>query len=434
MKKIFLILFLSFSIIFGISCKKELKEDIKYHCPMHPTYISNKPGDCPICGMKLVPIEREEKIQYTCPMHPEVISEKEGKCPKCGMDLVPVEKNKEQKVSSLGEVKTKENVLAASGIEKEKAYKGKLSSIIKTVGYVLPDERRVKTYYTKVSGWIEKLYLNFEGQYIEKGQPILSIYSQELYSAQSEFLSAKKAYEESKSSEFEVFRKSTKILYENSKRKLLLLDVPDDFIEKLEKEGEIQKNITLYSPFSGFVIGKDVYEGKKIESGMELFKIADLSVVWIEGSVYEAVAPFISLKQRSIIELPFDPSYKKEVELSYIYPYINEDTRTIKVRLEVENKDLKLMPNMYVDLKIKLKEEEGIIIPSSAIIDTGLKKIVFVEMGENNFVGREIEVSLIEDEKTIIKSGLKEGEVVASRGLFLLDSEARIGAAISHQH
>lgn len=434
MKKIFLITILLILITLDISCKKVIKEDIKYHCPMHPTYISDKPGDCPICGMKLVPIERQEKVQYTCPMHPEVISEEQDKCPKCGMDLVPVEKNKENKVSPYGEVKIKESLLSTSGIEKEKAYKGKLSSIIKTVGYILPDERKIKTFNAKVSGWIEKLYLNFEGQFIEKGKPILSLYSQELYSAQSEFLSAKKALDFSKDSEFQVIKNSTKILYENAKKKLLLLDVPDGFIEKLEREGEIQKNITLYSPFSGFVIFKDVYEGKKIESGMELFKISDLSVVWIEGSVYEREIPLISLKQKCLIELPFDPSFKKEAEISYIYPYINEDTRTLKVRIEVENKDMKLKPGMYVDLKIKSKQEEGIIIPSSAIIDTGLKKIIFVEVEENNFLGREVEVLFIEDEKAIIKNGIEEGEVVAKKGAFLLDSEARIGMAISHQH
>lgn len=419
MKKLFLSSLVL--IIFFISCHKEVKKKILYHCPMHPNYISEKEGDCPICGMKLVPIEKE-KVQYTCPMHPEIISDKMGKCPKCGMDLVPLKKEK-----NISGFEVEENVLRVSGIEVEKAYKGVLSSTIKTVGIVLPDERRVKTFYSKVSGWVEKLYLNFEGGYIEKGKPILSLYSQEAYSAQMEFLSSKKIFEESVDSELEVLRKSTKILYESAKKKLLLFDLPEDFIEKLENEGEAQKTITLYSPFSGFAIGKDIFEGKRIENGMELFKIADLSYIWVEAEIYEKEAPFIFLKQKVLLELPFDPSFKKETEISYIFPYINNETRTLRVRLEVKNNGLKLKPNMYADLKIKLKEEEGIIIPSSSVIDTGLKKIVFVKE-ENKFSGREVEIGLIEGEKALVRYGLKEWEIVVSKGAFLLDSEARISS------
>lgn len=429
MKKLFIISILFAFIFINISCKKEIKESIKYHCPMHPSYISDKEGDCPICGMKLVPIEKEKKeIKYTCPMHPEIISDKKGKCPICGMDLVPIEENKNTDFhkESIKEVKGSEEAIRISGIEKTKAYKGSLSSIIKAVGIVLPDERRVKSFHSKISGWIEKLFLNFEGQYIEKGKPILSIYSQEIYSAQLEFLSAKKAFDESKNSKYEEVKKSVEILYESAKKKLLLFDVPEDFIEKLEEEGTPQKSIFIYSPFSGFVIGKNVYEGMKIESGIELFKIADLSRIWVEAEIYEKEAPFVSLKQNCTIELPFDPSYKKEADVSYIYPYINSETRTIKLRIDIDNFDLKLKPSMYVDVKINLNEIKGIIIPSSAVIDTGLRKIVFVEKEENNFTGREVEVGFSRDGKALITSGLEEGEIVASKGAFLLDSESKL--------
>ncbi len=389
--------------------------------------------------MKLIPLEKEveeKKVKYTCPMHPEIVTEEEGKCPKCGMDLVPIEeeKHKEHTPSALGVVKTEPNVLKVSGIEKAKAYRGKISSQIKTVGIVLPDERNVKTFHSKVPGWIEKLYINFEGQYIEKGKPILSIYSQELYSAELEFLSAKRAFDEAKNSKFEEVKRSTEILYESSKKKLELFDVPSEFIKKIEEEGIPQRAIIIYSPFSGYVLGKEIFEGKWLDEGMELFKIVDLSKVWIEGEVYETEAPFISLKQRCIVELPFDKTFKREAEISYIYPYINEDTRTLKVRLDMENKELKLKPSMYVDLKINLKELEGIIIPSSSIIDTGLRKVVFVEREENFFEGKEVEVGLLSEEKALIISGIEEGEFVASKGAFLLDSEARFGSYVSHKH
>ncbi len=438
MKKIFIVF--SIILLLIISCKKEIKEVQKYFCPMHPNYISDKPGDCPICGMKLVPLEKkveEKKVNYTCPMHPEIVMDKEGKCPKCGMDLVPMEeeKHKEHISSGLGEVKASPDVLRVSGVEKTKAYKGKISSQIKTVGIVLPDERRVKTFHSKVSGWIEKLYINFQGQYVEKGKPILSIYSQELYSAELEFLSAKRAFDEAKNSKFEEVKRSTEILYESSKKKLELFDVPSEFIKKIEEEGIPQKEVTIYSPFSGYVLGKEIFEGKRIDEGMELFKIVDLSRVWIEADVYEKEAPFISLNQNCIVELPFDETFKKEAKISYIYPYINEDTRTLKLRLDMENKELKLKPSMYVDVKINLKEVEGIIVPSSSIVDTGLRKVIFVEKEENAFVGREVEVGLISEEKALIISGIDEGEFVASKGAFLLDSEARFGSYVSsHKH
>lgn len=413
MKKLF-ILFLISLILITFSCKNEKKEKIIYHCPMHPTYTSDKEGNCPICGMKLVPIKKEKEEEH------------KG-------HIMPKDEHKGHKNSM--EIKTSENLLKVSGIEKAKAYKGVLSSKIKAVGIVLPDERRIKSFYAKVSGWIEELFVNFEGQYVQKDMPLLSIYSQELYNAQIEFLAAKKGYDESRNSNFEELKRASEILYDSAKKKLLLFDVPKQFIEKLEKDGVVQKNITLKSPFFGFVLGKDVFQGKKIESGMELFKIVDLSKIWIEAEVYESEAPFIFLGQSTEIFLPFDSTFKREGNVNYIYPYINGETRTLKLRIDLENKDYKLKPSMYVDVYLKTKEEEGIIVPETAIVDTGLRKIAFVEVSENNFEIREVEVGLASSGKTMIRKGISEGEIVASKGTFLLDSESKLGAAFQeHKH
>lgn len=403
MKKLFLFFLIIFVFLFYLSCSKKDELKIKYWCPMHHQYISDKAGDCPICGMKLVPMEKEE--------HKEHISSSEEK------------------------MKIQSEALQKSGIEKIKVWKGTLSLKINAVGIVLPDERRIKTFYSKVGGWIEKLYINFQGQYVEAGKPIIDIYSQELYNAQLEFLSAKKAYEEYKEKGFEEVKKSVELLYESAKKKLLFFDVSKDFIEKLEKENLVQKTITFYSPFKGYVIGKDVFEGKRIEIGQELFKIADLSNIWIEGEIYENETPFVSLGQNCRVELPFDSSVNVEGKISYIYPYLNEETRTVRIRAEIENKNLKLKPSMYVNLKIKTNEREGLILPQSSIIDTGERKIVFVETQEDVFEQREIKVSFYSEGKALVEEGLKEGEIVASKGLFLLDSETKLGLSKQeHKH
>lgn len=398
MKKIFLFSFIIFIFLFYLSCAKKDEPKIKYWCPMHHQYISDKPGNCPICGMKLVPMEKEEVK----------------------------EEHKEHIPSSEKSFKIESETLQKSGIEKVKVLKGNLGLNINAVGIVLPDERKIKTFYSKVGGWIEKLYINFQGQYVEGGKPIISIYSQELYNAQLEFLSAKNAYEEYKEKGFDEVKKSVEILYESAKKKLLLFDVPKDFIEKLKRENLVQKTITFYSPFNGYVIGKNVFEGKRIEVGEELFKIADLSNIWIEGEIYENETPFVFIGQNCIVELPFDLSYKAEGKISYIYPYINEETRTVKVRVEIENKNLKLKPSMYVNLKIKTSEREGLIVPESSIIDTGERKIVFVETQEDVFEQREVKVSFYSEGKALVEEGIEEGFIVASKGLFLLDSETKL--------
>lgn len=407
MKKIILVSLIIFVFLFYLSCSKKEEPKIKYWCPMHHQYISDKPGDCPICGMKLVPMEKEELK----------------------------EEHKEHALSSKVKLKIKDEIFQSSGIEKIKPLKGSLSLKINAVGIVLPDERKIQTFYTKVGGWIDKLYINFHGQYVESGKPIISIYSQELYNAELEFLSAKKAYEEYKEKGFDEVKKSLEILYESAKKKLLLFDVPKNFIERLEKENLVQKTITFYSPFKGYVIGKDVFEGKRIEIGQELFKIADLSNIWIEGDIYENEAPFVSIGQNCEVELPFDLSYKAEGKISYIYPYLNEETRTVKVRVEIENKNLKLKPSMYANLKIKTNEMEGLILPQSSIIDTGERKIVFVEEKENVFEQREIKVSFYSEGKALVEEGLEEGEIVAGKGLFMLDSESKLGLSKQeHKH
>jgi RND family efflux transporter MFP subunit len=501
------------------ACTRTKTEQSQYHCPMHPTYIADKPGDCPICGMKLVPIETKttppEAVAYACPMHPEVVSDKPGKCSKCGMDLEPVKPgtaalyqcpmrcepptHKPGKCGKCGmdlePLPTSEAPAAAAsgerkilfyrnpmnpsvtspvpmkdemgmdfvpvysdeggssgpgveghatveigtqgielaGIQTAPAVRESLARPIRAVGTVLPNETAIRHVHTKISGWIEKLYANFTGQFVTKGAPILSIYSPELLASQQEFLNAKAAYEKFSASTLPEVRTGAEQLMEGARRRLELFDVPPEFIRELETSGKPRRTVTLLAPSSGFVTGKEVFEGQQVEPGMELFVITDLSSVWIETDIYEYEASYVKLGQKAVLTLPYDPSLRLEGRVSYVYPSLNPDTRTLRVRLEFSNPGMRLKPSMFANVELDVEAREGIVIPDSALMDSGTRKLVFVETAPGKFAPKEVTVGVRGDGKAQILSGVAEGERVVVKANFLLDSESRLRSAIEAQ-
>jgi len=452
-----LILLLAFAVpLTAVSaCSKSSQQATRYHCPMHPTYVSDKPGDCPICGMRLVPIEDKKGSEvpakpgaatrahahptdsgqaelghqvWTCPMDPEVVSDKPGRCPKCRMAL---ERKAAGAVPGLAAIDVSTEGLKLAGVRTAVAEKGRIARTIRAVGVVRADETRVRHVHTKIAGWVEKLFVNFTGEPVAAGRPILTIYSQELLAAQHEYLQAKSAADSLQKSDIGVVREGAGDMITASRRRLELLDVPAKLIAQLDEGGAVSRTVAVSSPVGGIVMSKSVFEGQQVEPGMELFTVTDLSKVWIEADVYESEASAVRIGQEGKITFGNEPLATMTGKIKYIYPYLNAETRTLRVRFIFPNPGLKLKLESYANVEIPVETDEGVIIPDSAIMDTGIRQVVFVNTTEGHFEPRLIKVGIRSEGSAQILTGVTEGERVAVKANFLLDSESRLRAALA---
>ncbi|MFQ6070300.1 MAG: efflux RND transporter periplasmic adaptor subunit [Candidatus Aminicenantales bacterium] len=411
-------------------------------CSMHPEVIVDKPGNCPKCGMKLVPIKqtvsveaqekkKERKILYwRAPMDPTEIYDHPGKS-KMGMDLIPVYED-EQAIGRGGTIIIDPVTVQNMGVRRAVVKRRQIRKVIRTVGTVDYNERKLYRVNTKISGWVAKLYVDSTGQVVKKGDFLLEIYSPELVSTQEEYLMALKNRDMVKGSSFAEIRESAESLVKSTKRRLELWDIPESEIEALEKRGTVVKTMKLISPADGVVVHKKVEEGMYVKEGVDLYHIADLSTVWVYVTVYEYELPWVKLGQEAEMELAYTPGKIYRGKVDYIYPYLNQKARDIKVRLVFPNPDLQLKPDMYANVRIFAPvKTNALVIPESAIINTGKRTIVFVVRGEGKFEPREIKVG-VEGENNDLQviSGLLEGEEIVTSAQFLLDSESRMQEAI----
>jgi len=468
-KLIVIVLTAFFLAAFISACAQKSKDEhaVQYQCPMHPTYISEKPGSCPICGMDLVPIEkgksessektaeispstkqaaepeknkieqplsRERKILfYRNPMDPSISSPVPAK-DDMGMDYVPVYSDEisppDKGVKGHATVTIDEKGIRLAGIQVAEATKQKLEGDIRAVGLVKPDETRIRHVHTKNSGWIEKLYVNTTGQLVKAGQPLLSIYSPQLLGSQEEFLRARENAMRFANSSIPEVQKGGEDLLKAARKRLELFDVPESLIKEIEQTGLPKRTVTLLAPVSGFVTAKGVYEGQQVEPGMVLFTMTDLSRVWIEADFYEFEAHLIRLGQKAVFTFPYDPKAEKTGRISYIYPYLDPQSRTLRARFEFQNSDFSLKPEMYVNVSMKIETSDSVVVPDSSVMNTGLRQIVFVGIGEDRFEPREVKVGYRSGGFAQVISGVRAGEKVVVRANFLLDSESRVRAAI----
>ncbi len=304
-----------------------------------------------------------------------------------------------------------------------------LERVIRTVGRVDYDEQKIAAVSLKVGGWIEDLYVDFTGKYVKKGEPLLTIYSPELVSTQEEYLLALNAKKSLTKSSFPEVASSGDSLAESAKRRLKLWDITDEEIKNLEETGKAKKTITLYAPFSGFVLEKSAYKGMNVMPGMTLYKLANLSDVWLYGDIYEYELPFIRLGQQASIQLTYLPGETFTGKVIYIYPALNPETRTAKVRFEFPNPHDKLKPEMYANVEIKVQLGKKLTVPAGAIIDTGIRQIAIVAKGNGYFEPREVKASRVDDYYEVSK-GLKAGERVVTSASFLVDSESNLKEAM----
>ena len=422
----------------------------KYHCPMHPSYVSDKPGDCPICGMRLVPVpvekaetkdsqakhepEHRRVLYYVDPMNPTNRSEKPGKAPD-GMDLVPVYADEAATGDTVGgpgyaSVKISRDRQQMMGVTVEEAKLMDLQDSIRTVGRVVPDETRLHHIHTKFEGFIEDLFVDYVGKFVRSGQALFSIYSPELVATQKEYLLALRAQDQ-----FGPVGSSPALagidLVGSARQRLSQWDVSADQIAQIEKTGQPIKALNMVSPVTGFVTAKTATHGMRVMPGDSLYDIVDLSTVWVLADVYEANLPFVRLGQAAEMRLTYQPGKIWRGRVTYIPPIVEEKTRTVKVRLEFANPSGSLKPEMYVDVEFKGSLGKTLAVPESAVLSTGERALVFVTDGEGTFEPREVSTGMKVRNYYEIKSGLSAGEKVATGANFLIDSESKLKAAIS---
>lgn len=299
---------------------------------------------------------------------------------------------------------------------------------VRTVGRIEYDEKRLSTINTKFEGWVEKLYVDYTGRYVEKREPLAEIYSPELLATQMEFINLLK-WSESKSGQTEIDRMITadaRAVIEAAKQRLRLWDITEEQIKKIEETKRPIKTLTIYSPVSGYVSQKSVLQGMRVMPGEKLFDIVDLSTVWIIADVYEYELPLIDVGQEAEISLSYMPGKVFKSKIEFVYPSLSKDTRTAKIRFSLPNKDGQLKPQMFTEVTIKRNLGRRLIIPEEAVIDTGTRQIVYVDKGDGYFEPRQILPGLKADGSVEVLKGLKAGERIAVSGNFLIDSEARL--------
>jgi RND family efflux transporter MFP subunit len=445
MKKIKFILFavlLAVVAAGAISCGKNSSRETTntsgvktlYTCGMHPQIIQDHPGNCPICGMKLTPIRKqagtgpttavsgERKIKfYKSTMNPGETSPQPGK-DSMGMDMVPVYEDAANESQTIA---IDPSTIQTMGIRTAEVTRGPLRRLIRTVANVDYDETALADVTTKYKGWIEKLYVDSTGALVNPGDPLFEIYSPELYSAQTEFLAALGGESGSPSAEDHA-------LLDSARTKLKFYDISDAQIAELEKTRQAKKTLTITAPISGFVVEKNVVAGQMVEAGMKLYRLADIGVVWVYAQVYEQDLSAVQLGQEATMTLSYLPDRKFRGRVTYVYPTVDEKTRTARVRMEFHNPGYFLKPGMFATVELVADiAPSALLVPDSAVLRSGQKNTVFIALPGGKFEARTVTLGLsAENNQDQVLSGLSEGARIVTSGQFMLDSESQLREAI----
>jgi Cu(I)/Ag(I) efflux system membrane fusion protein len=410
--------------------------------PMHPAYKSDKPGIAPDCGMKLEPVYADggaavapaganrKVLYYRDPKDPNYKAQQPGLNPETGSQLDPVYVN-DISTMEVGTVQITPEKQQLIGVKYEQVEVGGGSRTIRAVGKVAIDETRIGHVHTKVEGWVDKVFVDFTGKLVEKGQALLTIYSPDMLASQRELLLAAKAKNIMQTSTLPGAYDQSESLLQATRRRLELWDLSEAQIDQVLKTGEPIKNITLYSPMTGYITDRKAFPQVKVMPDTDLYTIVDLSHVWIMADVFEYEAPNIRVGQTARVSLQALPGRSFNARIDFLQPQVDPMTRTLKVRLNMDNPGLMLKPDMYADIEFVVNIPSRLTVPADAVLNAGERKTVFVDRGNGYFEPRQVKTGEREGDRIQILSGLSGGERVVTSGNFLIDSESQMKAAAS---
>lgn len=400
-----------------------------YVDPMHPAYKSDKPGVAPDCGMKLEPVYADEPLAlatppgkilyYRDPKQPEYRADKPGLNPETGDTLEPVFATAPQPGLPPGAIRISPERQQMIGVKFATAEITDDSRTIRTVGRVAADETRVGHVHTRVEGWIDKVSVDFTGYNVRKGEPMLTIYSPEMLASQQELLLAARA------------RDIMPSLFEAAKRRLQLWDLSDAQIDQVLRTGQPIRAVAVYAPMSGIVTERNVFPNQKVTPDTDLYTITDLGRVWILADVFESDVTSVAIGAAVSVTVPSLGAATIAARVNYIQPKVDPATRTMQVRLDAANPGIRLKPDMYVNVEFGLSSAPQLTVPGSAVLDTGDRQTVFVDLGNGYLEPRAVVIGERLGDRVAIVRGLRAGERVVASGTFLVDSESQLKAAAS---
>jgi membrane fusion protein, copper/silver efflux system len=370
-------------------------------------------------------------LYWRSSMDPTEVYSHPGK-DRMGMELVPVYEG-EASAGPPGTVKIDPVTVQNIGVKTVVVRRKRLSREIRTVGRVAYNEERMRQISLKIGGWVERQHVNFTGQEVNKGEPLLEIYSPDLVSTQEEYLLAMRYKDRLKDSPDTGVVEGSDALLKSAEARLRYWEITDAQIKSLRERGAITRTMVLHAPFRGIITARDILEGGYAQPGQTLYHIADISTVWVYADIYEYEAPWLKQGQEAEMTLSYDPGVTYRGRITYVYPYVKNTTRTLQVRLEFRNsKDFKLKPDMWVNVTIKSAvAREGLAVPVQSVIRTGTKDIALVALDGGRFEPRELRLGSQAGDEFQVLDGLKEGERVVTSAQFLINSESNLQSALN---
>ncbi len=376
--------------------------------------------------------QAEKKIKYwQAPMDPTFISDKPGKSP-MGMDLIPVYEDEVDEAPA-GTIRIDPVFVQNIGVQSIELERTDIPFTIRTVGNLTYDDSQIAWVNTKYDGWIEKVYVNYVGEPVDKGQKLFEIYSPELVTTQKEYLQALEYADLMRQSNYPEIADRAQSLLNSSRERLKYWDITDDQIKELEESRELRRTLAVVSPADGLVAEKmdQALEGMYVKAGMNLYKIVDLSNMWVEVEIFENQVPWLKIGQRAQVELPNEPGRRYWGRVRYLYPFFNPKTRTMKVSIELPNPGQKLRADMYVNVIFDVPSARDVLaVPEEAVIHSGTRNIVVIDQGNGTFQVKEITLGVNGAGVWEVKDGLEEGDRVVVSAQFLIDSESNLQEAI----